>query len=115
VCSCSFLVTGGFSTWYFWDDLFGDDGVPITGTVPVSYTKYVDMDVLQSDILCNNSNVSKDFCETKCNSEAECIGYNYVAAGGPWGDKSGCCLKNNNTNGVLKENNGVDFYMKLIN
>jgi hypothetical protein len=26
VCSCSFLVTtGGFSTWYFWDDLFGDD------------------------------------------------------------------------------------------
>jgi hypothetical protein len=76
------------------------------------YTKHVDTDVVRSDLGCETSGVPKEFCEKKCDDNTDCIGYNYIAAGGPWGEKSGCCVKNNDTGGVLVDFAGVDFYMK---
>jgi hypothetical protein len=89
------------------------DEVEVEPISPYSgYTKHIGKDVRKSDILCNKSGVAKEFCKTKCDDDTKCIGYNYIHPGGVWGDKSGCCIKNNETKGVLIDGDKIDFYMK---
>jgi hypothetical protein len=72
------------------------------------YTKHVDRDVWGNDFECKQDGSSADVCKAKCDAEPACKGYNYLAPGSAWGDKSGCCYKR--VNGPLGYQPGTDFY-----
>jgi hypothetical protein len=87
---------------------------PVSTTIPATspsgktYTKYADHDVGGSDIQCFDKGETADFIKGKCDANTNCKGYNVIAKGGVWGDKSGGCIKT--INGVLLDVKGIDFY-----
>ena len=115
------LAVGGGLAWYF---LFGPgkaapEEPPVTPppaeetgadavTKTKTYKKYADRDHWGSDIECLDDGSNAEVCKAKCDADSNCKGYNYVAKGTVWGDKSGCCYKSEA--GPLREQKGTDYY-----
>jgi hypothetical protein len=77
-----------------------------------NYELYTNKDHPGDDILCYQDNTKPEVCKSKCDSDTNCVGYNYVKPNGPWGNVSGCCIKNKNTR--IVDSNNVDFYSKKM-
>ena len=78
----------------------------------ITYELYTNKDHPSDDILCYQDNTKPEVCKSKCDSDTNCVGYNYVKPNGPWGNVSGCCIKNKNT--PIVDSNNVDFYSKKM-
>ena len=92
-------------------DNAGVDSYIRSDDVADGFTKVINSDVPGNDIMCDSNNVPVSKCRDQCANDPNCQAYNYVKKKGPWGDKSGCCLKSSQAN-VTPNSGGVDLYVR---